>query len=254
MIMRRAYWVVTIGLAGALLVAGLTYKQWPQLFRRAAPQKPAADQNEPSALPPFSTREPERYQGTRVITSIETVNGATAAPVTSTVVIARDGSKRREEYQTAAGATLVYLETPDGRFVLQSAEKLYASLSLTVGLPDAGDNQDDSSSASPESLLNETRLASRYETLGAESLHGRATRKYRVTASDAANGNAVSSVTIIWIDDVLGMPIRSDSSSTGSDRTTKVIMELRDIKLDVDPQIFVIPADYKKVDSLPTKH
>ena len=55
-------------------------------------------------MPPFSTKEPERYQAARIVTTVEYRNGAAdSAPETviTKVLIARDGEKRREEYNSA---------------------------------------------------------------------------------------------------------------------------------------------------------
>ena len=183
--MKRAYWLITIVLACALIVVtGLTYRRWPQFFKRTTHQK-KADENEFSTFPPFATKEPERYQATRVVTSTETRAGAPPTSITSTVLIAREGDNRREEYQGTTNETLVYLDTPHGRFVLLPAKKVFANLDLAASQFDGGHG--DSGEASPESLLNETSIASRYENLGAESVNGRATTKYRVSAADAGN-------------------------------------------------------------------
>src|SRR2546428_11175356 len=127
--------VFAVFLASTLAAAGaLTYERWPQLFKKPTEQKTAnsSNQNAASSVPPFSTKEPERYQATRIFTSVEYRNGAAdSAPetVTTKMLIARDGGKRREEYNSAE-ATTVYLEIPTGRFVLLPSKRLYADLSV----------------------------------------------------------------------------------------------------------------------------
>src|SRR6266571_6735983 len=246
--------VFAVFLACALAGAGaLTYRRWPQLFKRPTEQKPAnsSNQNEVSSVPPFSTKEPERYQATRIITTVEYRNGsADSAPETviTKVLIARDGEKRREEYNSAE-ATTVYLEIPTGRFVLLPSKKLYADLSLASSDLDSLDPQSDVySEFSPERLLSETRALARYEKLGAETLDGRRTTKYRVTTADPTNGPEDGNVTLIWIDESFGMPIRSETISADGDHLTKLTAELRDLKREVDPQLFDLPNDYKKAD------
>src|SRR5436309_4738217 len=98
--------VFAVFLVGALAAAALTYKRWPQLFKKPTEQKTAnsSNQNEVSSVPPFSTKEPERYQAARIVTTVEYRNGAAdSAPETviTKVLIARDGEKRREEYNSA---------------------------------------------------------------------------------------------------------------------------------------------------------
>ena len=245
--MKRGHLLVAVFLACALVAAGaLTYKRWPQLFKKLTEQKTANSPNksEVSSAPPFSTREPERYQATRIITSVD----STTETVTTKVLIARDGEKRREEY-IGAEATTVFLEIPTGRFVLLPAKKLYADLSLASGDLDSLDPQSDVySEFSPERLLNETQTAARYENLGAETLDGRKTTKYRVTRADSTNGTADGSVTLIWIDESFGMPIRSETISASGDHSSKLTVELRDVKREVDPRLFDLPNDYKQAD------
>ena len=43
------------------------------------------------------------------------------------------------------------------------------------------------------------------------------------------------------------MLIRSETVSLSGEQSSKVITELRDIKQDVDPRLFELPKDYKKV-------
>jgi hypothetical protein len=253
-IMKRGHLLLAVFLACALVAAGaLTYKRWPQLLKKLTEQKTAtsSNKNEASSVPPFSTREPERYQATRIITSVEYQNGsadATPETVTTKMLIARDGEKRREEY-IGAEATTVFLEVPTGRFLLLPAKKLYADLNLASGDLDSLDPQSDAySEFSPERLLNETRALARYEKLGAETLDGRSTTKYRVTTADSTNGTEDGSVTLIWIDDGFGMPIRSETISGGGDHWSKLTVELRDLKPEVDPRLFDLPNDYKRAD------
>lgn len=183
----------------------------------------------PSSLPPFQTKEPERYQATRVVTSSADAGGA------SQTFIARDGERRREEYETGEGRGVAYLELPEARYVLLPAKKLYAELKTETGRgapvpPDF----------SPERLLNESRPETVYERLGEENLDGRQTVKYRVTVRDAGRAPVE---TLIWIDERLGMPVRSETTSPGA----RVTMELRDVKETVDAGLFELPPDYKRV-------
>jgi hypothetical protein len=259
--MTRGRWLIAICLLGLLTVAGaLGYKRWPQLFRKTNNPKattPVAspNQNELASIPPFSTKEPDRYQAKRIITNVEYPADPGGKPVTtsSTTLIARDGINRREEYETGANETVVFLETPAGRFILFPTKKLYADLKSSTG--DAVDFTvpgELSEAFSPDRLLNETRALARYEMLGPETVNGRATTKYRVTRArpgeSAGNESAPGGVTLIWIDDALGLPIRSETSSTASDHQVKQTIELKDLKQTIDAGVFDLPKDYKLVD------
>ena len=58
-----------------------------------------------------------------------------------------------------------------------------------------------------------------------------------------------SSETFIWIDEALGIPVRSETVSRSDGRSSKVTMELKDVRLEVDQRLFSWPSDYKKVDA-----
>src|SRR3977135_2122770 len=114
--MTRGRGILLLLLFSSLAAAGaLTYKRWPQLFRQVSNQQPETLSNpdELVSIPPFSTKEPDRYQATRFTTNVEDRNGSVVTQ-SSKIMIARDGASRREEYATGvndtAAHTLVYLE------------------------------------------------------------------------------------------------------------------------------------------------
>ena len=203
-----------------------------------------------SSTPPFATKEPERYQAVRVISTApggETKGGeAAAAGEVKITTIARDGARRREDYQTD-GLTVSFLELPGGSFLLLPEKKLYAELG-----PDAGGVTSRGKASAepvlpPDKLLNEVRPQSHYEKLGTESINGRTAVKYRVTLR-GQTGIAKETVieSLIWVDESLGMPIKTEMSSPGG---AKVSLELRDIKETVEDGLFNLPQDYRKVEA-----
>lgn len=200
-----------------------------------------------SSTPPFATKEPDRYQATRTITFTETVTAPN--PVnetrTTTVLIMRDGEQRREEHKGGSVGSIVYLELAAGRFVLLPRERLYADLSSEASDNGLSNPQLELDEVSPDLLLNESVPSSHYEKLGEEAIAGRPTTKYRV--SKAGSVETIKSETLIWIDEALGMPIKSESTFIDSDRTTKLLMELRDVRAEVSPESFSLPRDYQKV-------
>lgn len=247
--MTRGRWVLTIFLAASLTAAAaLTYKQWPPLSGKIRKPTPAASpaENQLSSVPPFATKEPDRYQATRVITTSESANeppGSSPLTTTQSLLIARDGENRREEFKSGS-ATIVYLEIPAGRFLLLPDKKLYADLNAVENQVGNGSQDSELLDVSPDRLLHEAPAGAHYENLGVESIVGGNTTKYRVTSGDSPVKTGADSVTLIWIDDELGMPIKSETSSA----RVKIEMELRDIKRDVDPRLFQLPPGLKKVD------
>ena len=181
-----------------------------------------------SPTPPFQTKEPERYGATRTIT-ITTAAGKT---LVSKTLIARDGERRRNESDGT-----VYLELPEGRFVLIPADAVYADV---VAEPDLNTEEQ----VSPESLLHADAGTTSYQNLGTEVISGRSTNKYRVVVNSSNSQNVSLSETLIWIDEVLKMPVRSETTSPDG---TRIQMELSDLRLEVDGSVFQIPEHYEKI-------
>ena len=202
-----------------------------------------------SATPPYTTREPERYQAIRIITIFEPKSAtpnSSATDRTTKVLISRDGAKRREEYLSPANGPIIYLEIPAGRFVLLPASKLYADLDVAESETGPIDPMDESSVMSAAQLLSEAHAAAKYEILGTEVVGGRITTKYLVTTTKPTNENKARGESLIWFDEALGMPIKSEATY-GVEAYSKLTMELKDVTLEVDQRLFELPPNYKKV-------
>jgi outer membrane lipoprotein-sorting protein len=183
-----------------------------------------------SSTPPFQTKEPEHYHAVRTIT---TINAAGETLVTKTSV-ARDGERRRHE-----SGKIVYLDLQEGKFVLLPAEKVYADLT------DESTINAEASEISPEGLLHEEDVTNTsYQRLGTEVIAGRSTNKYRIVVNSPRAANVSQSETLMWIDEALQMPIRSETKSAEG---TRVTMELSEIKLEVDMDLFKVPKEYQKL-------
>lgn len=186
-----------------------------------------------SSTPPFQTKEPERYRAVRTIT---TVNAAGESLVTKTSV-ARDGEMRRHESESE-----VYLDVPEGKFVLLPREKVYADLT-EEGTVNA-DQDEEGLSVSPDALLENDAGSTTYQKLGSEIIAGRNANKYRIVVNSSAATNVSQSETLMWIDEALQMPIKSETKSADG---TRVTIELSDIKREVNKDLFEIPKDYRKL-------
>jgi outer membrane lipoprotein-sorting protein len=144
---------------------------------------------------------------------------------------------RREETNE-----LVFLDTDKGRFLLLPQAKIYAEVQPSAAAsPVSGDQEQDTSA---ERLLHQEPMTTKYERLGEEVVSGRTATKYRVTVNISGAGNVSSSETLLWIDEQLGMPIKSEAKGNDGSQT---VMELSEIELDVDKNLFQIPASYEKV-------
>ena len=133
---------------------------------------------------------------------------------------------------------IVYIDAPEGRFVLLPSEKVYADLTEESTI--AADDLE----ASPERLLHEDAETTSYQRMGAEVIAGRSANKYRIVVNSSAAANVSTSETLMWIDEALQMPVRSETKS--SDRS-RVTMELSEIKLEVNEDLFKVPKEYQKL-------
>jgi len=188
-----------------------------------------------STTPPFQTKEPEHYSAVRTITA-----NAEGRTVITKAYVARDGESSRYE-STGGPKNTIYLSTAEGRFFLLPDEKVYADVTDESKIADAQD--DEELKSSPDALLNTDGGNTSYQKLGNEVIGGRNTNKYRIVVNSSAPANVSQSETLMWIDEALQMPIKSETKSDG----VHVTMEISEIKLDVDKTLFVIPQDYKKV-------
>lgn len=185
-----------------------------------------------SSTPPFQTKEPERYRATRIITT-RTATGETVVTKTS---IARDGDMRRQESETES-KRVVYLELPTGQLALWPDDKVYADL-----IPDT--INDEQTEITPDLLLHTETENTSYQKIGTETIGGRNAIKYRVVVNSSNAPNVSVSETLIWVDETLHMPIRSETTSANG---TRITTELADIALDVDKSLFEVPQDYEKI-------
>lgn len=231
-----------LGTAALVLLAAAACRQPATTGPRDQNSSPIANV---ASTPPYSTKEPERYRALSVVTIVEDQKQTSG----SRIFVARDGNRRREDYDDGDGPGLSYLQTPEGLFLISPSLKLYSEIK-----PEDNRIPNDPvvrSVLSPNRLLNDSRPEIRYEKLGPAELNGRAVTKYRIT-SRALVGDAKNVVTetIAWIDESLGLRIRSETTSiNGGIRSETIVHELRDISTDVDPALFVIPPDFRKVAS-----
>ena len=65
-----------------------------------------------------------------------------------------------------------------------------------------------------------------------------------MVVNNSTGGNVSGNETVIWIDDALQMPIKSETKSATGARST---MELSQIALEVDQSLFRIPEGYEKI-------
>ena len=207
--------------------------------RRQTPATNPQDALTVSSTPPFSTREPERYQATRTLTtSIQ--NGEV---IVRKVLIARDGPSRSEEYSDPDLPNIVYLYLPAGNFVVGPGEKIFSEVVHGETVVDA--KVDDQLESSTDQLAQQRAGQTAYQRLGSETIDGRATTKFRVVVNNAGPETVSTSESTIWIDESLGIPVKTETRQANGAVFT---MQLSDIRLDVDRRVFQVPDGFQKIE------
>ena len=226
---RRNWFLFVLVLCATLLVSCASNS------RKSANEETAA---EPivSTTPPFSTKEPDRYQAVR--TTILT--DSTGHSTTTKTLIARYGLLRREESENEFAQKLVVLDLENGRIVLLPTAKVYSDGNAPNLVADPEGEVDNS----PERLLHQEPIATSYENLGPELVSGRNATKYRVVVNSSTSPNVSRSESLIWIDKSLGIPIKSQTQTNDGSQT---LMEMSEISLEVDEKLFQMPAGYEKI-------
>ena len=252
--MRNTRIILHLLLALTVLAAGAACKRSGNA-NSGANSNSSSTAGDASTTPPFATKEPERYQATMVTSGNMGGQDSTLSSLSGLVTnrqafVARDGDRRRVDTELLPGVKVAYLQTPAGRFMLLPSKKIYAEIKLDDNNANSNPLGNQSSDFSPDKMLNEQRTGARYEKLGTEEVNGRTTTKYRVTtAPQTGEAKGVTTESIIWVDESLGMPIKAETTTTGGDSNgAKFSMELRDIKTEVDSSVFNLPSDYKKVE------
>jgi hypothetical protein len=207
----------------------------------------AKDESQPT--PPFSTKEPNQFQAKMIFSA--SLGGDLLDLPPQVYSVSRDGDKRRVEFEQN-GERVAMLQIPSGQFLLNLTKKEYSNLNLAKL---TGSEKNGSANNPFDKILNQTRPNANYEKLGQEEVEGRMTTKYRVTSQEVMNTGEnpkekVKVESFIWVDESLGMPIKSETNyiSEGGPKGVKSTMIVREIKLETPAaSLFEIPKDFKKV-------
>jgi hypothetical protein len=190
----------------------------------------------------INAREPEKYSATLQL-SIETGGGdkATGTPSLS-VSVARNDNDRRFEFKLLDGTPLIYLDHNNRHYLIVPARKQYAELT-----PDAADEQMQKL-MTPDQLVEDLKGLTGVERAGEGPMNGRVAEKYRYGAATNTNSKAEA---FIYVDKETGLPLRAEKlprrSGDKGGITTRVVIEMRDIKTDIETSLFEVPAGYAQV-------
>lgn len=196
---------------------------------------------ESSNLPPFATKEPEKYSA-KIVFSFRFEETA-ANFVEQIYLVARDGANRRLDFQIGENA-IAKLQTADGKsFVLLPARKVYAEITAENSIPNFPDE------FSLEQLLHTKPAGATFEKIGEEEITGRKTTKYKLDFGAVREVENARTETFVWADDTLGLPVKTEIIAMENNQPSgaRNLVELREIKTEIEPQIFEIPKDFRKI-------
>lgn len=172
---------------------------------------------------PFSTREPEIYQGEFVVITGKNEDRS---------FLARKGDRWRMDIFRGGERWLTQLKT-DKLYAIDHAKKTYAATPETANARDNG----------PNDMTANFFRGKEYREFDEIGREGDLIR-YKVRETDASN-----TAVMITIDQKSGLMVRQEFRDSGADAGSPAafVYEMRDLKLEVDDGIFSIPAGYRKV-------
>jgi outer membrane lipoprotein-sorting protein len=176
---------------------------------------------------PFENKEPEIYQAEIVLITYS--NGEKTERI---IKAARLREKIRYDYPN--GTSFMQINESE-RFMLETEKKIYVQNQMSSG------NSTESGNSLKDFLttewLNEKRDA-KFENLGTEN----ALVKYRVSIENT------NLEILIYVDANLKFPVKQEFYSISGDQKTLLsAMEIRNLKLEVDENLFELPKDFRKV-------
>ncbi|MGC2237858.1 MAG: hypothetical protein WA584_16980 [Pyrinomonadaceae bacterium] len=195
------------------------------------------------------TKEPEKYQAVVKLKFETTGDQKMTIPGELQANVAKDGANRRMEFNMPNGDKLVYLETGGKNLVLIPTKQQYAELNKeTTGI-------DLRSMMTPDQIVSQVKGMKGVERVGEEKYADRDAIKYQYSAVNDTKTTAgnVETKSFIYVDKETGLPLHSETSSTGTGsyqgvQGVKIITEMTNIKTDVDAALFAEPTDFAKVE------
>ncbi len=174
---------------------------------------------------PFSTKEPETYQGDFVVTI-----GTTEEHFFK----ARKGDRSRTDLFKGSDVSLTQIVT-DKIYNIDPIRKIYTEETIAAG----------ALNSVPVFDATYGIFAGKEYTAFEETGRDGSITKYRVKNPESSKGEILVSV-----DEASGLIVRQEFIAPmveGSEPTPNVIFEIRNLKLDVDEAIFRLPAGLRKV-------
>ena len=230
-------------LAFASLILTAACQKSPLNFTAKSDQSGTEIRREDFYAPPFATKEPEKYQA-QIVFAFKSAEKSENS-IEQTNFVARDGVNRRLDFEIG-GKQISRLETADGKQIISlPKQKVYAEIASS----DENFIKNAPAESSLTHLLYAKPLGAKFEKIGTEEISGRQTTKYLIVFERINQIENVGTETIIWADENLSLPIKTEITALvdGKPNGAKSVVELREIKTEIDSQIFAVPSDYRKI-------
>ena len=196
-------------------------------------------------------REPEQYQA-NVRLTLETIGQAQKASLpTLGATVARSGADRAMEFKLPNSETVIYLEKGNQNYLLLPNRKQYAELNeQSLGF-------EVRRLMMPAEIVQQVKSIPGLRLVGEENMNGRTVTKYAYsgTADTQTQAGTVATESFLIVDKETGLPLRSETvsqSQSGANvqgvQGLRVVTEMTDIEATPDPNKFVLPTDYQKID------
>ena len=210
-----------------------------------------ANSNSVGSTSTVTTSEPEQYQANIKMT-LETLGGTQKAALPPIgAMVARSGADRVMEFTLPTNEKVIYLDKGGMNYVILPNRKQYAELSKeAVGF-------EVRRLLMPEQIVNQVKAIPGVRLVGEETLNGRQVVKYAYSAAANTQTQAgtVATESHILVDKETGLPVRSETvsqSQSGGNvqgiTGARVVTEMTDIKTTPDANIFMLPAEFQKID------
>jgi outer membrane lipoprotein-sorting protein len=196
-----------------------------------------------TAASTFSAREPERYTMKMNVSLEGSANNRQGSMQVEIDFARLDANRRWALKVPSINQEITYLEKPGLKYLVIPSRNQYVEITdEAVGVPLG-------SLLTPSAMMQ--RLQSKpHESLGSETVNGRAAMKYRFTgaANTGTSAGTAQADSFIYVDQETNLPLRIDlTAATTSGATARGIVETRDIHLNPDPTQFDVPTGYQKV-------
>ena len=197
------------------------------------------------------TKEPEQYQAVVQLKLQATGdNKATNLP-TIQANVARSGADRRMEFNLPTKEKVLYIDKDGVTTLVLPTRKQYAVLDKQAL------GYEVRKLMMPSEIVNYVKNVKGVERVGEENVNGRQVIKYRFgsVSNTQTTAGQVATESFFLIDKDTGLPLHSETVSQSQNGTVqgykglRVITEMSDIKAEVTPDLFTVPADYQKIDA-----